>query len=119
MTEAASTSLHAVHAVPRRAPLYIQIAAWAVPVLLLSGFAMIALLPVLVVLIGSCTDIRSRYLRWWAVAVAALFSIPFVILNVRPDPAPSLTQDMHPVFLVLIVAAAAALLVRLYVGRRR
>ena len=101
-----------------RAPLYLQIAAWAVPVLLLSGFAMIALVPVLVVLIGSFTDIRSRYLRWWSVAVAALYSVPLAILNLRDDPAPSLTQDMHPAFLVLIVAAAVALLARLYVGRR-
>ncbi|TBN57923.1 hypothetical protein EYE40_11235 [Glaciihabitans arcticus] len=102
-----------------RAPLFIQIAAWAIPVLLLSGFAMIALLPVLVALIGSFTDQRARYLRWWTTAVAALYSIPLVILNVRPDPAGSLTKDMHPVFLVLIVVSAAALLARLYIGRRK
>ena len=100
-----------------RAPLYLQIAAWAIPVLVLSGFAMIALVPVLVALIASFTDPRSRYLRWWSGAVAALYSAPLAILNLRDDPAPSLTQDMHPVFLVLIVAAAIALLARMYVGR--
>ena len=113
-----TTELTSTPTLSRRAPLYLHIAAWAIPVLLLGGFAMIALVPVLVVLIGGFTDPRSRYLRWWAAAVAALYSIPLAILNVRDDPAPSLTQDMHPVFLGLIVAAAAALLVRPYLGRR-
>lgn len=103
----------------RRAPLYLQIAGWTIPLLLLGGFAMVALVPVLIVLIGSFTDIRARYLRPWTAAVAALYSIPLVILNVRPDPAASLTKDMHPVLLILIVASAAALLVRLYIGSRR
>lgn len=102
-----------------RAPLYIQIAAWAVPVLLLGQFALIGLVPMLVVLIGSFADPRWPYLRWWAVAVAVLYSIPLAILNMRPDPAPSLSRDMHPAFLVLIVAVSAALLVRLYLGRRQ
>ena len=100
-------------------PLYLHIAAWSIPALLLGGFAMIALVPVLVLLIAGFTDPRARFLRWWALGVAALYSIPLVILTVRPDPAPSLTKDMHPVFLVLIVAAAAALLVRLYTRARR
>lgn len=113
------TRTEAPRAVTNRAPLYMHIAAWAVPVLLLTGFAMIALVTVLVALIGSLTDVKARYLRWWAVAVAVLYAIPLTILNVRPEPAPSLTQDMHPVFLALIVAASAALLIRLYVGARR
>jgi hypothetical protein len=101
-----------------RTPVYMHIAAWAIPVLLLGGFAMIALVPVLVVLIASCTDLRVRYLRWWAIAVATFYAVPLVIMNVRPDPAPSLTKDMHPALLVLAVAAAAALLLRMYLRRR-
>ena len=102
-----------------RAPVYIHIAAWAVPVLVASGFAMIALVPVLVVLIGSFTDLRAHFLRWWTSAVAVAYAIPLTILNVREDPAPSLTKDMHPVFLVLILLVSAALLVRIYVRRTR
>lgn len=119
MTIDTMTRTEAPRSVTHRAPLYMHIAAWAVPVLLLTGFAMIALVPVLVALIGSLTDVKARYLRWWAAAVAVLYAIPLTILNVRPDPARSLTQDMHPVFLALIVAASAALLIRLYIGARR
>ncbi|PJJ72975.1 hypothetical protein CLV46_2555 [Diaminobutyricimonas aerilata] len=103
----------------RRAPLYFHVAAWAVPVLLLTEFAMIALVPVLVVLIGSFTDARVHFARWWATAVAALYAIPLAVLNLRDDPAPSLSKDMHPAFLTLIVLAAVALLVRLYWKGRR
>jgi hypothetical protein len=105
--------------VVRRAPLYLQIAAWSVPVLLLGQFAMIALVPVLIVVIGGFTDPRSRYLRWWGAAVGAAYAIPLAIFTFRDDPAKSLSQDMHPIALAVVVAAAAALLVRLYVGARR
>ncbi|MGG7509964.1 hypothetical protein [Plantibacter sp. YIM 135249] len=100
---------------PSRPPLYLFIAAWAVLVMVASQFSMIALVPVLVVLIGSFTDPRARILRWWTSALAVAYAIPLAILNVRPDPAASLSKDMHPVWFVLILLAAVALLVRMYI----
>jgi hypothetical protein len=113
-----STAVSPARSTDRRVPLYMHIAAWAAPALIATGFAMIALVPVLVVLIGSCTDPRVRFLRWWTTALAGAYAIPLTILNVRDDPAPSLTKDMHPAFLVLILVVAAAVLVRIYVVRR-
>lgn len=103
----------------KRAPRYLQIAAWSIPVMMIGQFAMLAIAPVLVVLLGALIDVRARYLRWWAVAVAAVYAVPLVIRFVRVDPAPSLSKDIHPGLLAAVVVVAAALLVRLYLGRRR
>ncbi|MEV0113095.1 hypothetical protein AB0H77_07550 [Streptomyces sp. NPDC050844] len=54
-----------------------------------------------------------------ATPVAVAFAIPLVVWLTRPDAAPSLSKDMHPVFAALIVAASTALVVALHRARRR
>lgn len=102
----------------RRAPRYLQISLWAVPVLVIGQFSMLAIIPVALVLIGALRDSRVRPLRWWAGLLAATYATPLAIWLLRPDGAQSLSKDMHPVFVVLIVAVSMVLLVKLYRRKR-
>ena len=102
----------------KRTPLFFHIAAWSVPVLVIAQFAMLAVVPVAVLVIGSLASARARALRWWTGPLALLYAIPLVIWALRPDGAPSLSKDMHPVFVVLITLAAIALLAKIYTRRQ-
>lgn len=100
-------------------PLALHISAWLVPIMVLGQFAMLAIVPLGVLVVGSFVSARARMLRWWTVALAATYATPLIIWIARPDGAQSLSKDMHPTFYVLIAAASAAVLGRIYVGRRR
>jgi hypothetical protein len=102
----------------RPTPRTVIISAAAVPVLVVGQFAMVAILPVALVLVGTLRNARLRPLRWWAAALAAAYAIPLARWAIGPDRAPSLSKDMHPGFAALIVAAAVAVLVALYVVLR-
>ncbi|MEK8171796.1 hypothetical protein NKH77_27790 [Streptomyces sp. M19] len=54
-----------------------------------------------------------------AALLALVYAIPFAIWQLRPDGAPSLSKDIHPGFVGLIVAASAALLLVVHGVRRR
>lgn len=114
-----STAPAAIPRRPRRTPLYIHIAAWAVPVMILGQFALFAALPVMVLMIGTLADARIRALRWWAGLVTALYAVPLAIWLLRSDGAQSLSKDMHPVFVVLIIVASAVLLLKIATRRKR
>jgi hypothetical protein len=116
-----STITHAGRTVltKRRAPRYVQIAAWSIPVLVLAQFSMVAVAPVAVLTVAAFADSRVRNLRWWIGLVTALYAVPLATWAVRSDPAQSLSKDMHPAFLVLIPLAAALLLVAIYRRRSR
>ena len=96
-----------------RLPRSVLVSAWAVPVLVLGQFSMLALVPVALVLVGTLRHPALRPVRPYSAARAASYATPLAIWIVRPDGAQSLSKDMHPAFLALIVAAAAALLVAL------
>lgn len=102
----------------RRAPRAVAVSAWAVPVLVLGQFALVAAVPVLIALAGALTRAGDRAVRRAATALAVAFTVPLTVWLVRPDGAPSLSKDIHPVFVGLILAASAALLVTLHRSRR-
>ncbi|MGJ9411837.1 hypothetical protein ACHAAC_03925 [Aeromicrobium sp. CF4.19] len=89
-----------------------------VPVMIASGFAMVAILPVALVVRGVLKDDRLRRLRPWAGVLAVAYLVPLALWAVHPDRAPSLTKDMHPAFAVGIIAAALAY-VAAYVAEAR
>ena len=103
----------------RRTPLFIHIAAWSVPVLVLAEFALLAIVPVAAILIGTLINARARALRWWAGLLAAVYLTPLAIWLLREDGAQSLSKDIHPVFVGLIVAVSIAFLVKVYTRRKR
>lgn len=102
-----------------RLPRYFPICAWAVPIMVVGQFSMIALAPLLVLVIASVADRRTRSLRPWTLALGIAYAVPLTVKLVREDPAPSLSKDMHPVLFAAIVVAGAALLIRMYLPRYR
>ncbi|MFD9947832.1 hypothetical protein ACFWYW_11090 [Nonomuraea sp. NPDC059023] len=103
----------------RRTPLAVTISAWAVPVMVIGQFAMLAIVPVVIALVGALRGAHDRLVRWTAAAMAASWAIPFAIWQVRPDGAPSMSKDIHPGFVALIVVASAALILAIFRARRR
>jgi hypothetical protein len=102
---------------PRRSR-SVLVAACAVPVMIVGQFAMLAIVPVAVVLVGTLRDARLRALRWWAVALAAAYATPLALWAIGPDRAPSLSKDMHPALAALVVAAGVAFVVAYAVRAR-
>ncbi|MFI6389730.1 hypothetical protein ACIBHY_31930 [Nonomuraea sp. NPDC050547] len=102
----------------RRTPLAVTISAWAVPIMVIGQFAMLAVIPVVIALVGALRSGHDRLVRWTAAAVAAAWTIPFVIWQARPDGAPSMSKDIHPGFVALIVVASAALILAIFRARR-
>ncbi|MEV3981875.1 hypothetical protein [Nonomuraea sp. NPDC049758] len=103
----------------RSTPVAVSVAAWAVPVMIVGQFALLAIVPVAVVLVGALRHARDRLVRWAAVLVALAYAAPLAVWVARPGGAPSLSKDMHPAFAVLIVAACAALVAAIVRDGRR
>lgn len=97
----------------------VLVSAVAVPVLVLTGFAMLAIIPMAFLVRGTFRDPELRALRNWAALLAGVYALPLALWAILPDRAPSLTKDMHPAFVPAIVAAALLFLARYAVDRRR
>lgn len=108
-----STPTASPAATAHRIPRAVTISAWAVPIMVLGQFALISGVPVVIALVGAFTRVRDRAVRAAAALLAVSFAIPLTIWLVRPDGAQSLSKDIHPVFVGLIVAAGAALVLAL------
>lgn len=103
----------------RRADRTVVISIWAVPVLVVGQFAMLAIVPVTLALMVSLRRAHLRGLRRWTIALATAYATPLILWAIGPDRAPSLSKDMHPVFAALIVVAALAAATAFHLGRRR
>lgn len=113
-TSTASTAPTAAPAATgHRIPRAVTISAWAVPIMVLGQFALISGVPVVIALVGAFTRVRDRAVRAAAALLALSFAIPLTIWLVRPDGAQSLSKDIHPGFVGLIVAAGATLVLAL------
>ncbi|WP_433326188.1 hypothetical protein [Spirillospora sp. CA-294931] len=103
----------------QRIPRSVTISSWAVPVMVLGQFALLSGIPVVIALVGALRHVRDRTVQWAAGLVALSYVVPLVIWRTRPDGAESLSKDIHPVFVGLIVAASAALIFATHRARRR
>ncbi|MEV0275275.1 hypothetical protein AB0I22_02665 [Streptomyces sp. NPDC050610] len=115
---AMSTAPAAPTGTDRRVPPAVTVSAWAVPVMVLGQFALLASVPVAIALIAALARVRDRAVRGAAGLLAAVFAIPLVVWLVRPDGAQSLSKDIHPGFVALIVAASAALILAVHRAAR-
>src|SRR4051794_24243393 len=88
------TSTHAAE--QRRGTRKVIISAWAVPVLILGEFAMLAIVPVAILTVSVFRNAQLRALRWWAAAVGAAYASGLAAWAIGPDRAPSLSKDLHP-----------------------
>lgn len=108
----------AVPTTARRIPLAVTISAWAAPVLVVFDFALLAIVPVAVVLIVALRDQRVRVLRWPAALLAVAYAVPLALWRLSPEPAESLSKDIDPLFVALILLASAVVLVTLHTRKR-
>ncbi len=108
---ASASSEHPTEA--SQTPLYIHISAWSVPILVLGQFAMLAIIPVAAIVIGSFASRRARALRWRASLLGAVYAAPLAIWILRPDPAQSLSKDISPVLVGLIVVVSGVLIAKI------
>jgi len=97
----------------------VHIAAWAVPVMVVGQFAMLAIIPLAYVLVRTFRDARLHALRWWATGLGVAYATPLVLWAIGPDRAPSLSKDMHPALAAVIVAVGVAYAIGLLVVRNR
>ncbi|MQY09916.1 hypothetical protein SRB5_00190 [Streptomyces sp. RB5] len=88
------------------------VSAWAVPALTVGQFAMLAVVPVVVLTVTVFRDARLRALRWWTAAVAGSYATGLAAWAIGPDRAPSLSKDLNPALATLISLAGAAVAVR-------
>lgn len=95
------------------------VAAYAVPVMVLGQFAWFATVPVLIVLVGVLGATRSAALRGAAILLAISYAVPYVLWQVRPDAAQSLSKDISPIFVAAITAASVVVIVAIHLDRRR
>lgn len=102
-----------------RLPRYVLIAAWIVPVMVATGFALLSLIPVAIVIAGTLRDERLWPLGWWSAGLAAVYLPPLIMWAVGPDRAPSLTKDMSLPMTLIVIAVAATAAVRLSAFRLR
>lgn len=97
----------------------VVVSAWAVPIMVLGQFAFLAAIPVAIMVTKTFRDTKSRALRWWVGSLGAVYAVPFLLWTLNPNRAESLSKDIHPVFVGLIVAASAALLLKIHTRRWR
>jgi hypothetical protein len=115
MSSALATPAPASTRLPRAA----AVSAGLVAVMVVGQFAMLAVVPVAVVVVSTWRNVGLRALRWWAATLALAYATPLVLWAIGPDRAPSLSKDMHPALAAVVVAAAVAYVVAWFVVRRR
>jgi hypothetical protein len=93
---------------PPRTPTAVLVAAWAVPVLVAGQFALLAGVPIAVVLIGSR---HRRAHRRWAVALTAGYAAALGLWLAGPGSAPSLSKYLSPAATALFAVAGVAVAV--------
>ncbi|MCD2185851.1 hypothetical protein [Actinomycetospora soli] len=101
-----------------RLPRLVVVSAGLAALMVVGGFALLAVVPVALALIGTLQEARLRALRWWAAGLAVAYAVPFALYVLDPDRPASLTKAMHPGFVVLIAAAGVAVILAAVVQRR-
>ncbi len=92
------------------------IAAWIFPAMVLTGWAFLAGIPVLVVLIKA---LRQHTVRLWATALTTAYAVPVAVWQLGPSDAPSLTKFMSPTITYLLAATGITVALATTAVRRR
>jgi hypothetical protein len=88
-----------------------------VPVLVLGGYAMVAVLPVVVVAAGilCSADLRSRLpFRLGALGLGSAYALALTLWLTAAEPAKSLSDSLHPALAATLALLAGALFVGLF-----
>ncbi|WP_332701903.1 hypothetical protein [Devosia sp.] len=100
------------------APRYVAWSAYAVPVLILTGFGLVTTLPIVLMSYGVLRDARVKALRWWVGLTAGLFAIPLVGWLFRADPEASLSSMLHPSMAGAIVLSSLVVIAKIVRSHR-
>ncbi|UJW86894.1 hypothetical protein [Devosia sp. SL43] len=104
---------HAAANPHNKTPRYFAVSAFAIPVLILTGFAMVSTLPVVLLVVGVLRDTRVRPLRWWVALTSGLFAIALINWALKGDFGISLTSTLHPILAGAIVLSALVIVAKL------
>lgn len=100
------------------APRYVTWSAIAVPIMVLTGWAFLASVPLALMLWGTWTDRRIKALRWWSGLTALLYAIPFAQYLMRSDAEASMSSMLHPVMGIAIALSALVVVLRIFKSHR-
>lgn len=114
-----TSSLDSAYPAATATPRYFFWSACAIPLLILSGFAMVSTAPVLLIAYGALLDRRLHTLRLWAAPVVLVFATAFIGWALRGDLGISLTSTLNPLMTGAIVAAALVLVGRIILFNRK
>ncbi|UOZ03790.1 hypothetical protein [Amycolatopsis sp. WQ 127309] len=106
-------------ATARKTSLAVLVAAWAVPVFVAGQFALLAGIPIIVVLIGTLREPRLRAVRWPTAALTAVYAGSLAFWLLGPSDAPSLSKFLSPVATGVFTAVGVATAIAHHVARRR
>ena len=102
----------------RQAPHYLIWSAIAFPIMVLAGWALLAAVPLALLLWGSWTDRRVRALRWWSGLTALLYALPLLQYLTRSNPEASMSSLLHPAMGISIALAALVVVLKLFKSHR-
>ncbi|HEV2518432.1 MAG TPA: hypothetical protein VGV07_24510 [Devosia sp.] len=100
------------------APRYVTWSAIVAPVLVLTGWAFIAAVPIALMTWGTWTDKRVRALRWWSGLTALLYAIPLVQYLLRSNPEASMSSMLHPAMGIAIALSAGVVVLKIVKSHR-
>lgn len=103
---------------PISAPPLAIVSAYAATIFVAGQFAKVAIIPVVLVLVATVFGPYVRRLGWAAGALVGAYAIPFALYLLNPDRAQSLSKDMHPGWVVVIVAVGLVYIVAYHAIRR-
>tara|TARA_R110002020_G_scaffold314996_1_gene530202 strand:- start:5923 stop:6279 length:357 start_codon:yes stop_codon:yes gene_type:complete len=102
----------------RIAPRYVTYSAVAAPIMVLTGWALFAAVPIALMAWGSWTDTQVRALRWWTSLTAGLYAIALLQYLTRADAEASMSALLHPALGVAIAAAAGIVAIKIFRSHR-
>lgn len=106
------------HKPDKRAPRYMVISAWVAPIMVLTGWAFLASVPIALLTWASWKDARVRALRWWVSATAVLYAIPFAQYLTRADSELSMSDMLHPLMGAAIALPAIVVIAKIIRSHR-
>jgi preprotein translocase subunit Sec61beta len=102
----------------RIAPRYVTWSAIAVPIMVLTGWAFLAAVPLALLLWGTWTDRRIKALRWWSGLTALFYAIPLVQYLTRADPEASMSSLLHPAMGIAIALSTLVVVLKILKSHR-
>lgn len=94
------------------------ISAYAATILVPTGWAKLAIVPVALTLIATLASPTMRRLWWAALALAVVYAAPFIQYAVNPDRASSLSKDMDVIWWVIIPLVGVVYIVAYHLSQR-